>query len=238
MEELDIKNIWKTANKNKTVMKKYSLADIKLYKEKKSKQLSKSSRLVILFDIAYKFLALLELSFLLIFLNYQYPFQTIIGFLLAIICVLVFFEGRFLKKINLIKDTDSVIENLQKKLSFMKTTYRKFIFIGALSNPLFVGSSIFLFYYFKYNEIRIGTPLEDPILYLFLIAAYLISLFGQWPFYKIQIKELLENIEDIEDTQIASVKIEEAKKRKRNILIISSLLILIGILIFLIILMK
>ena len=238
MEELDIKNIWKTANKNETVMKKYSLADIKLYKEKKSKQLSKSSRLSILFDIAYKCLAFLELSFLLIFLNYQYPFQTIIGFLLAIICVLVFFEAGFLKKLNLIKDTDSVIDNLQKKLSFMKTTYRKFIFIGALSNPLFVGSSIFLYYYFKYSEIRIGTPLEDPILYLFLIAAYSISLFGQWPFYKIQIKELKENIEDIEDTQIASVKIEKAKKRKRNILIISSLLILIGILIFLIILMK
>ncbi len=237
MEEFDIKNIWKTAGENKSKMKKYSLEDIQSYRKKQSKKISRSSRFGILFDIFYKCTSIAGLIYLLIFLNYQYPYKIVISLLLVISFILVFVEFGFLKKLNLITEGDSVIENLRKKLHFFKTTYKKFVFISALSSPLFVVAGFFLYYYFKYNEIKMGTPFEDPVLYLFPVIAYLISLFGQWPAYKNQLRELNESIEDIEDTQTVSIKIEEAKKRRKKFIIISSILILIGVLIFLIILL-
>ena len=238
MEEFDFKSIWKSAGENKSKTKKYSLEDIQLYRKKKSKQISRSSRLGILFDIFYKCVVVIEFAISLIIFNDQYPFQLIIGFLLAVTCILAAVELGFLKKLRQITESVSIIENLRQKLDFIKTSYKKFIFIGAFSNPLFVIAGFFLYYYFKYNRIKMGAPFEDPVLYLFPVIAYLISLLGQWPFYKNQLRELKESIEDIEDSQIASVKIEEAKKRRRKLFIISSIVILIGVLILLIFLMR
>jgi hypothetical protein len=238
MKELDIKKIWEKANERETPEKKYSLAEIQLLHKKKSRQVSKSSRLGILFDIILKCAVMIELFYLLIILNYQYPYQIVIGILLAATCVFVIFEIGFIKRLNLIQETDSVIVNLQKKLDFIKTTYRKFIFIGGLSSPLFVVSGFFLFYYFKYGEIKMGFPLEDPVLYIILLTAYLLPILGQWPIYKMQLKELNESIENIEDIQTAGIKYEEARKRKIKTVIVSSILILIGLVIFLIILLR
>ena len=237
MEELDIKNIWRIAGEKEFETKKYSLADIQSYRTKKSKQISGSGRAGIIFDIFYKTATIFEFIYLLIFLNYQYPFQIIIICLLAAVCILIAFELGFLKELNLISESDSVIENLQKKYSFLKTTYLKFIFASALSNPLFITGGFFLYFYFRYNEIIMGTPFEDPVLYLFIIISFLISLVSQWMPYKIQLKDLKESIEDFDDTLTASVKIEEANKRRKRIIIISSVLLLAGVLILLILLM-
>ena len=82
-----------------------------------------------------------------------------------------------------------------------------------------------------------GTPFEDPVLYLFIIISFLISLVSQWLPYKNQLKDLKESIEDFDDARTASVKIEEANKRRKRIIIICSVLLLAGVLILLILLM-
>jgi len=235
MEENDLKNIWKTAGKYESKIRKYSLADIESYRTKKSKQVSRSSRAGILFDIIYKIVAAAEFIYLLIFLNSS-TWQIIITCLLAALCVLILIELGFLKKFNLISDSDPVISNLQKKYGFLKTTYRKFIIYSALSNPFFVTGGFFLYYYFKYNEIKMGTPFEDPVLFLFIVISFFISLAAQWFPYKTQLKDLKESIEDLDDDKIAGVKIEEALRRRKKIIVISSILLLVGILFLLILL--
>ena len=175
MEEIDLKNIWKTAGKNELKIKRYSLAEIELYRTKKSKQVSRSSRAGILFDILYKIVAAAEFIYLLVILNSQPFYQIIITCLAAALFILIAVEAGFLRKLNLISDSDTVIGNLQKKYNFLKTTYRKFIFISALSNPFFVTAGFFLYFYFKYNEIKMGTPFGDPVLYLFIVISFLIS---------------------------------------------------------------
>jgi MFS family permease len=234
MEEIDLKKIWKTAGEDELKIKKYSLNEIQLYRTKKSKQASRTSRTGILFDIFYKIAVSAGYIYLLIILDYQFPWQIIITCLLAALLILAAAELGFLKKLNLISESDSVIENLQKKYDFLKTTYKKFIFFSALSNPFFVTGGFFLYFYFKYGEIKMAAPFEDPVLYIFIVISFLISLAGQWPFYKIQLKDLKESIEDLDDDKIAGLKIEEAIRRRKKIIVISSILLLTGVLFLLI----
>ena len=132
--------------------------EIQIYRKQKSYQTSKSGRLVILFDIGFKSVVIIELIYLLILLSHQEPYQIIAGLLLIFTASLILIELNFIKRLKLIRETDSVIENLKNKLYYLKTTYKNFIFISALSSPLFVLSGFFLYYHFKYNEIRMGTP--------------------------------------------------------------------------------
>jgi len=236
MESLDITKIWKSAQNDELLNKRYSIDDIQKYRKQKSHQTSQQIQRSILFDVGYKSIAIAELIYLLISLNYQYPFQIIIGLLLFTAVSLCFIEIYFLKKFKSIRDTDSVLENLKNKLSYLKTTYKKFIFISALSNPLFVLSSFFIYYLFKYNEIKLGTPAEDPVLYLILLAAFAISLIGQLPVYKMQKKELLESIYEMDDADLASIKIQNTKQRRRITLITFTILVLLGVLALLLIL--
>ena len=234
MEELDLKNIWKSAYKKESETKHYSLNDIQLYRQKRSKTTSKSIRRSIFFDIGYKSVIVLELIYLLFTLNYQFPYQLVIALLLILSCSLIFLETRFITKLNQIKETESIIITLKEKLIYLKTTFKKFIYTSALSNSLFFISGMFLYDHFKYGKIQSRNPLDDLILYLILALSYLIPLIGQFSFYKIQLQELNENIEDIDDTYSSSIKIEESKKRRIKYIIISSILVLIGIIILII----
>ena len=211
------------------MQKKYTVAEIQSYRKKRSKHVSKSSRFAILFDTGYKIVIIAELSFLIIVLKHQPIVQIIAGGLILISILLILFNIGVIKKLNRIKETDAVIDNLQEKLLFTKTTYKKFIFTSCLSNPFFVFSGFLLYEYFKYNEIQATIPFENLLLFIFLSAAYMVSLFGQLPPYLMQVKELKESIEDLEDTQTASRIIEETKRRKRIITIVSVIFLFIGV---------
>ena len=238
MEDLDIKGIWKNAAHNASNEKKYSLAEIQTYRTKKSKQIHRSSKAGILFDIFYKFMAIAEFVFLLFVLNYQYPYQIIIPVIISGLCILIAVEYRFLKKHNLINESDSIIENLQNQYKYLKTTYRKFILLSSLSNPAFITGGFFLYFYFKYNEIRMESPLIDPVLYIFIVISFLIPLAAQYPVYKNQLRDLKESIDDLDDAGSASEIISDSENRRKIIIIISSVLIIAGILIFLILFMS
>jgi hypothetical protein len=234
MEELDIKGIWKSAAHNASNEKKYSLAEIQSYRTKKSKQIHRSSKAGILFDIIYKAIACVEYVYLLLVLEYQYPYQIIIPIIIAGVCLLIAVELGFLKKLNQIDDSDSIIDNLRNQYKYLKSTYRKFILVSSLSNPVFITGAFFLYFYFKYNEIRMESPLIDPVLYIFIVISFLIPLAAQYPVYKNQLRDLKESIDDLNDGETASEIISDSENRRKIIIIISSVLIIAGILIFLI----
>ena len=237
MEKRDIKDIWKSAPENQFSTNRYSLNEIQAYRKKKSVQTSRSARLTIRFDIGLKSILITGLCYLLL-THQQYPYPFVFGVLIALITALIFIENSFIQKLSQIKETDSVIENLTHKLHYLRTTHAWFVFLGALSSPLFVLCGFFLYYHFKYGEIRIGLPIEDPMTYLFLALAFVISYFSQLPVFKSQVRELKESIEDIDDSAMAHVKIEESRKRRRNYMILFSILILVGALVLLLILIR
>ena len=238
MEGFDLKNIWKNANKNEAGFRQYSMDDIREYRKNKSNTATVSSSRLILFDIIYKSVIILGFIYLLIVLKNQFTYKIITGIMLAVSFLLMIIEIGFIKKLKFIKETDSVLDNLKKKLHYLKTTYLKFVFTSSISNSFFFAAGIFIYCYHKYGKIQISSPHEDPVLYLMFLIAYAVSLAGQWPFYKNQIHEIKESIEDFDDTLSASIKIKEAAKRKIRFIIAGSIFIILGIFILLLILFQ
>lgn len=227
MKEIDLKHIWKNANKKEK--RKYSLQEIHAYRIKKSISTYKSGYRSILFDIGYKGVSVIALLYLLLCLNY--PNQKVLSLLLFVTLILVVIELIFIRKLKFIKDTDSVIENLKSNLNFLKTTYKKFILLSALSNSLFVLNGFLLYHYFKYGGTPAETPFNDPIIYFFLLAAFSFSFLAQIPNYTHQCKELMAYINDMDDTADAAEIIEETKRNRKKNIKLYSILILVAILV-------
>lgn len=76
-------------------------------------------------------------------------------------------------------------------------------------------------------------PWNNPILYPFLLLAFIISFGAQWTNYRSQVKELTETIEDLDIAIFVSVTIAERRMKKRRNIIVYNILILLGLLIFL-----
>lgn len=235
MKKHDIQHIWNLARADEAGIKKYTVEDIRKYRSEMSHKTSKSSRLVIIFDIGYKSILAMALIFLLT-LNPGHPYQLIISLLIISIILLILLEFHFIRKLKSIKETDSIIENLKNKLKYFTTTHNQFILISAISSPLLVLSGFFFYYLYKYGEIRMTSPADDPVMYLFLIAAFVISYYAQRPMYKIQVRDLKTSLQDMDEGLITSINIEESRKVRRKHLIAISILALIGILVLLILL--
>lgn len=233
MKTNDIKQIWKSANTDETTGKRYSLSEIQDYRKKKSHQMSTSGFRAIRFDIAFKGLIAAALLFLLVFQVTQPLYHRIIVILIFVTVVLLWLNFSYIKKLKAVKETDAVMENLKIKLRYFKTTFRNFIINSSLSNPLFVLTGFFFYYQFKYHEIKMELPWHDPVPYLFLLLAFIISFGAQWTNYRSQVNELTETIEDLDNESLASMKIAERRIKERRNLIMYTILILLGLLIFL-----
>jgi len=233
MKTDDIKQIWKSANTDETVGKQYSLKEIQEYRKKKSRQFSQSGKRIIYFDIGFKGLLVLALLYLITFQVAEPVYQQIIVVLISVTAILLGMNFIYLKKLEKIKETDAVMNNLKNQLHYFKNTYRNFIINSSFSNPIFVVTGFFFYFQFKYHEIRMGTPWEDPVLYLFLLAAFIISLGAQWANYRNELKELTEAIKDLDDESIASLKIEEHRMSRRRNLFMYTILIVLGMLVLL-----
>ena len=140
MEGFDLKNIWKNANKNEAGFRQYSMDDIREYRKNKSNTATVSSSRLILFDIIYKSVIILGFIYLLIVLKNQFTYKIITGIMLAVSFLLMIIEIGFIKKLKFIKETDSVLDNLKKKLHYLKTTYLKFVFTSSISNSFFFAA--------------------------------------------------------------------------------------------------
>ena len=233
MKTNDIKQIWKSANTDETTGKRYSLSEIQDYRKKKSHQMSTSGFRAIRFDIAFKGLIAAALLFLLVFQVTQPLYHRIIVILIFVTAVLLWLNFSYIKKLKAVKETDAVMKNLKIKLRYFKTTFRNFIINSSLSNPLFVLTGFFFYYQFKYHEIKMELPWNDPVMYLFLFVAFIISFGAQWGNYKNEVRELSETIRDLDDEKMATIKIEENRLRKKRSLFMYTILILLGLLIFL-----
>ena len=233
MKTNDIKQIWKSFSPDDGANKRYSLNDIQVYRKKKSQQLSKTGSRAIYFDIVFKSLIAFALAYLVVFQVTESVYKPIISILISITVLLLGMNFIFLKKLKKIKGTDAIMDNLKNKLHYFETTYRNFIINSSFSNPLFVLTGFLFYFQFKYGEIRMETPWNDPVPYLFLLVAFIISFGAQWTNYKNEVRELTETIRDLDDEKLAAIKIEEYRKRRKRNLFIYSVLLLVGILILL-----
>ena len=238
MEELDLKNIWKSSQKNHLESQMLSLEDIQQYRRQKSRQTTRSTRLMFLFDIGLKSIILVGFVFILILINHQSPQCYVVGLLILLLMSLILINFRFHNQLKEIRESDSIIDNLKKKLIFHKTVYHQFLFTQALSSPLLVVAGFFLYEYYKYGLIRMGSPINDPVPYIFVLIAFCISFFAQLPVYKRQVNELMDSIVELDDVSMAMIRIEASKKARSNQIIWFSVMALVGLLIFFILMLN
>ena len=236
MEDDKLKNIWKKAT-GFPEKSKYTLAEIASYKQKKARDTNRNIRRGILVDIGYKAVIILGLIVHL-FLQGTKDSQVfwIIGGLILLTVVLVGINLQFIRRLDQLTESNSILENLQQKIAYLRTTYRPFLFLSPLSNFLFILTGFFFYYHFKYGAIQMDPPWEDPVLYGFLILGYLIGFWAALPFYRMHLRELEECLEDLDDQFMAGLKIREHQRRKLLYYIIGATLLLVGIVVFLIVL--
>lgn len=233
MKEIDLKELWKSAQAAGEQQKTYTMEEIMQYRKRQSKETARDILRGIQFDMGLKALLLLGFGALLLLLPAASPAAWAALGLTVLILALIFTEFHFLRKFDQLHDTDAILDNLKQKLDYLRRYYRPFLFIWALSAPIFMLCGFFFYFYFTYGEIRMEAPAEDPVLYLFLLLGYAIGLLGAYPLYRSRKQVLSECLHDLDDTELASQKIAEQQRRKWRFLLIASILILVGVLLFL-----
>lgn len=235
MEELDIRKIWEVGRDDQSPEELVSKEVIDLFRQKQSKNMTSSTRKLMLFDIVMK---------IIVGFGYGAGFMLtpgqlsvkIISLIMLLSCFgLAFWESRFIKKLNAIDETGTILETLKKKISFHIRYYQSFIFLSALTSPLLILCGFFLYEISKYGEVVMGSPFSSPVPYLFLLAGFLISYVASRPFYRIRLEELTASLEDLDDSFVAYQTMSTQKRQRRKRIILFSLLALTGILVLLLV---
>lgn len=229
MSELNIKSMWRGDHLAGQEGKIMSEEQILAYRQQQSRSFSTSMRRLTWFDIIYK--TLIALVFALSFFQGNIvPIEKwVLAGVIGVSLMLIIMEYGILNKLNLIRQDVPIRESLRKKIDFHKQYYKRFVLLSSLSNPLMVLSGFIMYELIKYREIIMGTPFDSPVPYLFLMAALLIGYFSNLPFYRIRLKELEDCIKEVDENYMSTVKLSHAQKKKRNRMIIFSVLLLLGL---------
>jgi hypothetical protein len=137
-----------------------------------------------------------------------------------------------LKKIPYV---DYAIDNLRKVLentiNFYKNKYHRSLYVGALSNPLFIISGLLYYFYFKYGEVR---PLEMDDYFVFgitIILGFLLGAYAQLKQYNFHIRQLEHSLIEIDETTITDLTIKRQNDKKRQLFLIFLLALVCGFLV-------
>jgi len=230
MDDLEIQNIW---NENKGLHDsgvRYSISDIKKFREERSRQSSDSTGRLIIFDSGYK--TLIAMGFLAQLFLGQPSFLKL-GISVVAISFLAFLivNNQTLKiQLNRIDESMDVTNVLKHKFKFLSRFYREFLFITSISHPLFILVGFQFYQFFKYGEDRLMTLLLDPVTYLFLTLGFIIPLGAQRIGYQQQLHELDEIMDSGLDEVNADIKMIKMRAQKRTRIIVFSILLLAGLL--------
>lgn len=237
-KELDLKQIWKSAQRAGDPQKKYTMKEIMLYRQRQSSETTRGILWGIKFDMFLKAMLLLGFVILLILL----PGDPVVRFvslgMVGVTLGLIFTEFHFIRQLDQLGDSAAILDSLRQKIDYLRSYYRPFIFIGALTTPILMLCGFFFYYYFKYGEIRMGGPGEDWPLYFLLFIGYLVGILSAYPFYRQRRRMLSECLRDLDDEDLAAQTIAEQQYRRRRFVIISIIGVVLGLLFLLLMLLR
>ena len=182
MSDRDLKQIWKNATVSANMSQKMDKTSMHRFRKETSDRVFGKIKKGFIVDIVLKGLILGMIIIYMVIEKFNaaswskdpssmFVVSFISGFLLSAMVISAIIS---IRQFNKIPVDLPVLDSLEQKLSYVKTTYRKFMFGSALTAPLFVFVGNIIYFHRKYGEINYN----DPVLFIFLFIAFIISYFA------------------------------------------------------------
>ena len=122
------------------------------------------------------------------------------------------------------------VKNVSVKLVRIKSKLNS-LYVGALSNSLFIISASFYYYYFKYGEVR-PFGIDDYLVFsIIIIIGFVLGAFAQIKHQNFQIQQLEHSLTEIDENTINELSIKNQNNRRRQLFMIYLLAIICGLLV-------
>lgn len=224
-----LKKAWK--NEGSFEDRRLSEAEIENYLRNKSSDISRLFRKGLIFDIILKSIIGLSLLGLLFLLP---SFQSLAVICSAILIILwgIRYQWRMISRIPETSSADPVIKTtLESKITFFRRHFIKSLYVGALSNSLFILSGMLYYFYFKYGEIR---PLQwdDYLVFgLIMLLGFAFGAYVQIAHHNFQVKQLESSLQEIDEDLMSTLSLREQRNRKRRMVLAFVLVLVCGLLV-------
>ena len=209
---------------------KLSEADIQGFLSGKSKDISQLFRKGLIFDIVLKSIIGLSLIGLFFLLKASHTIILISSVLMLILWA-IRYQWLMISRIPKATASDPVIRNsLKNKVKFYHQHFRKSLYVGALSNSLFILSGMLYYFYFKYGEIRSFTWDDFLVFGVTIILGFALGAYVQIAQHNFQVKQLENCLEEIDEDTITTLTLMQQRAKKRRLTLIFLLALVCGLL--------
>jgi len=231
MKSIDLDAI-KAAWKNERSFENHDLSeeDIQNFLNGKSKDISRLFRKGLIFDIVLKSIIGISLIGVLFLFRANHS-VILISSIIMLILWAIRYQWLMIARIPEATDSNPVIRtSLNKKIRFYHQHFRKSLYVGALSNSLFILSGMLYYFYFKYGEIRSFTWDDYLVFGLTIIIGFALGAYIQIAQHNFQVKQLESCLQEIDDDAMTSITLREQRNKKRRMILIFLLAIICGLL--------
>ena len=126
----------------------------------------------------------------------------------------------------------NIRDQLGKDIQFYKNNIIRYPLVLSLSVFLFYILGSLVYHDIKYDVIRPVEDLEDGIVLIsLLMISFMFAFVAYYPFFRTRIKYLNSLLKDIDQDEKINGHISSEEARKKKITIITSILIIIGVVI-------
>ena len=231
MKSIDLDSI-KAAWKNESSFEDQRLSevDIENYLSSKSKDISQLFRKGLIFDIVLK--STIAISLIVIFFLLRAT-QSVILVASMLMLILWAIRYQWLMIARIPKDTSGPVirKSLENKVKFYHQHFNKSLYVGALSNSLFILSGMLYYFYFKYGEIRSLTWDDYLVFGITMVIGFALGAYVQITQHSFQVKQLENCLQEIDEETITTLTLREQRNKKRRMILIFLLALICGLLV-------
>lgn len=231
MKSIDLDSI-KAAWKNESSFEDQRLSevDIENYLSSKSKDISQLFRKGLIFDIVLK--STIAISLIVIFFLLRAT-QSVILVASMLMLILWAIRYQWLMIARIPKDTSGPVirTSLENKVKFYHQHFNKSLYVGALSNSLFILSGMLYYFYFKYGEIRSLTWDDYLVFGITMVLGFALGAYVQITQHSFQVKQLENCLQEIDEETITTNTLREQRNKKRRMILIFLLALICGLLV-------
>jgi hypothetical protein len=231
MKSIDLDSI-KAAWKNESSFEDHRLSelDIENFLSSKSKDISQLFRKGLIFDIVLK--SVIGVSLIGIFFLLRANQSIIlVSSILMLILWAIRYQWLMIARIPKTSTSDPVIRaSLENKIKFYRQHFIKSLYVGALSNSLFILSGMLYYFYFKYGEIRPFAWDDYLVFGVTIIIGFALGAYVQITQHSFQVKQLENCLQDIDEDAMTTLTLRDQRDKKRRLILIILLALVCGLL--------